>query len=185
MNQIDSIRKLAFDGLYLLHGGDRTDNGPDRQQLEEFTPDQRARAHQMALRRLAFQVLYELDQRGATDTTRTIADAVAGVEDLGPIAAEDVAAFVGGAFAARGAADAEFAKLAPEWPTHRLAAVDRAILRLAHFEMTSGRSHPKIVVNEAVELAKHFSTDRSPAFINGLLDQVMRRLAPEGTKDLA
>jgi N utilization substance protein B len=85
---------------------------------------------------------------------------------------------VKGVHNARAAADAEFLELAPEWPTNRLAAVDRAILRLAHFEMTSGRTPPKIAVNEAVELAKHYSTEKSPAFINGLLDKVLKRLEP-------
>ncbi len=76
-------------------------------------------------------------------------------------------------------ADAEFSRLAPAWPSHRLAAVDRAILRLAHFEMSSGRTPPKVAVNEAVELAKEFGTDRSPAFVNGLLDKVLRRVLAE------
>ena len=55
--------------------------------------------------------------------------------------------------------------------------MDRAILRLAHYEMTSGRTNPKVVVNEAVELAKEFSTERSPAFVNGVLDKVLKRMA--------
>ena len=49
-------------------------------------------------------------------------------------------------------------------------------MRLAHFEMTSGRTPPKVAVNEAVELAKSFSTERSPAFINGLLGKVLKRV---------
>jgi hypothetical protein len=42
--------------------------------------------------------------------------------------------------------------------------------------MTSGLVHPKIAVNEAVELAKEFSTDRSPSFVNALLDKVLRKV---------
>ena len=42
--------------------------------------------------------------------------------------------------------------------------------------MTSGKTQPKIAVNEAVELAKEFGTDRSPAFVNGLLDKVLKRV---------
>jgi Transcription termination factor len=56
--------------------------------------------------------------------------------------------------------------------------VDRALLRLAHYEMTSGRTPPRVVVNETVELAKHFSTEKAPAFINALLDKVMKRIQP-------
>ena len=51
--------------------------------------------------------------------------------------------------------------------------------------MTSGRTAPKVVVNEAVELAKEFSTERSPAFVNGVLDKILKRVlreAPQSEK---
>lgn len=80
------------------------------------------------------------------------------------------------AFGARSAADDEFEALAPDWPPRRQAAIDRAILRLAHFEMVSGRTPPKVAVNEAVDLARAFSTEKSPAFINGLLGKVLKRV---------
>ena len=83
------------------------------------------------------------------------------------------------AHANRKDADEEFEALAPEWPSRRLAPIDRAILRLAHFEMTSGRTPPKVAINEAVELAKAFSTEKSPAFVNGLLSKVLKRLQAE------
>jgi hypothetical protein len=71
----------------------------------------------------------------------------------------------------------------PDWPSRRLAPIDRAILRLAHFEMTSGRTPPKVAINEAVELAKAFSTEKSPAFINGLLGKVLKRLLRGGGRE--
>ncbi|MFK7883394.1 MAG: transcription antitermination factor NusB [Phycisphaerales bacterium] len=71
--------------------------------------------------------------------------------------------------------DAVFAELAPEWPAHRMPAVDRAVLRLCHYEMHSG-SQPKIVVNEGVELAKQFSTKDSPNFVNAVLDKVLKKI---------
>jgi N utilization substance protein B len=46
--------------------------------------------------------------------------------------------------------------------------------------MTSGRTPARVVVNETVELAKHFSTEKAPAFVNALLDKVMKRLAGAG-----
>ena len=52
--------------------------------------------------------------------------------------------------------------------------VDRNILRLAYFEMASGQTPPKVAINEAVELAREFSTQKSPAFVNGVLDKIMR-----------
>lgn len=82
-----------------------------------------------------------------------------------------------GAYANIEAADAEFNELSTEWAVHRMPAVDRAILRLAHYEMTKiDDPKPKASVNEAVELAKQFSTVDSPGFVNGLLDKVLKRV---------
>jgi len=81
-----------------------------------------------------------------------------------------------GAWKARRDSDTFVRRIAPEWPPHRMPAVDRAILRLAMFEMTTGDHNPKIAVNEAIELAKKFSTDRSPAFVNALLDKALKEL---------
>ncbi len=59
------------------------------------------------------------------------------------------------------------------WSVHRMPLVDRAILRLAVWELLDRPDVPTaVVLNEAVELAKDYSTERSPAFINGVLDTV-------------
>src|SRR5690606_12979542 len=89
------------------------------------------------IRRLAFQALYQLDARGGADA----ADVRASLEDEeGFRAAERARAFETalGAWEHRGEADGVMRELAPEWPAHRQATVDRAILRLAYFEMTRG-----------------------------------------------
>ena len=70
-------------------------------------------------------------------------------------------------------------QLAPDWPTHRQPPLDRAILRLAHYEMTSGHAPIKVAINEAVELAKNYCAERSPPFINGVLDKMARCLEGE------
>jgi transcription antitermination protein NusB len=127
------------------------------------------------IRRLAFQALYQLDARGAEDAV-TVRESLQRAEGYTDQAREEAFELAVSAFDAREEADREMQGLAPEWPTHRQAAVDRAILRLAHYEMVSGRTHPKVAVNEAVELAKEFSTERSPAFINALLDKVLKRV---------
>jgi len=67
------------------------------------------------------------------------------------------------------------AALSPDWPTHRQPVVDRNILRLAYFEIVSGAAPPKVAINEAVELAREFSTEKSPAFVNGVLDKIMKQ----------
>ena len=131
------------------------------------------------IRRLAFQALFQIDARGEQDL-EDIRAALAGESDgLTPEEIDRAIEWATRAYGARSAADREFEALAPTWPAHRLAAVDRAILRLAHFEMTTGRTAPKVAVNEAIELAKHYSTDRSPAFVNGLLDKVLKRVQAE------
>ena len=68
----------------------------------------------------------------------------------------------------------------PTWPAPRQPAVDRAILRLAYHEMTTVGVSPKVVVNEAIELAKRYSTERSPAFVNGVLDKVLKSIQRAG-----
>jgi N utilization substance protein B len=66
-------------------------------------------------------------------------------------------------------------KYAPEWPVDQLAIIDRNILRLAFFEIGSRDSNtpPKVVINEAVELAKVFGSDSSPRFVNGVLGSAL------------
>jgi N utilization substance protein B len=127
------------------------------------------------IRRLAFQVLFQLDATGGRDTT-VVRESLDGVEGFEPKERDKAFALGSAAYECRADADREFAVLAPAWPAHRQAAADRAILRLAWHEMTSGKAQPKVAVNEAVELAKEFSTDRSPAFVNGLLDKVLKRV---------
>jgi N utilization substance protein B len=59
---------------------------------------------------------------------------------------------------------------AQNWRLERIAAIDRAILRLALSELRASSTPAKVVINEAVELAKKFSSQEASAFINGILD---------------
>jgi len=64
-----------------------------------------------------------------------------------------------------------------KWQLSRLSAVDKSILRLAVYQLKFCPDiPPRVVINEAIELAKKFSTDKSPAFVNGVLDAVLRKL---------
>jgi N utilization substance protein B len=72
--------------------------------------------------------------------------------------------------------DAIIVKHADNWRFERLAAIDRAILRLAIHEMSGQDTPPRVVLNEAVELAKKFSSEESGAFVNGVLDAVHKSL---------
>ncbi|HKW35333.1 MAG TPA: transcription antitermination factor NusB [Candidatus Acidoferrum sp.] len=74
------------------------------------------------------------------------------------------------------ALDEIIGKHCENWRFERLAAIDRAILRLAIHEMSFSDTPPKVVLNEAVELAKKFSSEQSGAFVNGVLDSVHKSL---------
>lgn len=63
---------------------------------------------------------------------------------------------------------------APEWPLDKINKIDLAILRLATFELTiSKAAPPKVIVDEAVELAKEYGGQSSPAFVNGALGKLI------------
>ena len=135
------------------------------------------------IRRLALQTLYQIDVRGESelDEIRQGIDDSAEFDPGGFRAAERQRAFelARAAFAARARSDATAAELAPTWPAHRQPALDRSIIRLAIHEMRSETTNPKIVVNEAIELAKAYSTEKSAAFINGVLDKVLKQVLAE------
>lgn len=146
------------------------------------------------LRRLTLLALYQIDARGGGDLeqVRRSLDHCDTLAEEGPVFVDSRTVFaeseLDAAFTAacaayerRHQADEAVAELAPDWPTHRQPAIDRAILRLAYHEMQSGVP-PKVAVNEAVELAKAFSTDRSPAFVNGVLDRLMKKREGEREK---
>ncbi len=77
--------------------------------------------------------------------------------------------------------DPEIKKAAPEFPINRLNKIDLAILRLAAFELLISKEEPfKVIIDEAIELAKEFGAESSPGFINGALGAIVKNL---GTKD--
>lgn len=74
--------------------------------------------------------------------------------------------------------DAKISHAAPEWPIDKVAKIDLAILRLATFELTESKSEPpKVIIDEAIELAKSFGNEKSPMFINGVLGSILKEVA--------
>jgi transcription antitermination factor NusB len=66
-----------------------------------------------------------------------------------------------------------------KWQFARLSPVDKSILRLAVYQLLCCVDiPPKVVINEAIELAKKFSTEKSPGFVNGVLDAVLQKIPP-------
>lgn len=71
--------------------------------------------------------------------------------------------------------DQAIEKAAPEWPIAKIAKIDVSILRLAVFELFYKKDAPiKVVIDEAVELAKEFGNDQSAKFINGVLGTIVK-----------
>jgi N utilization substance protein B len=71
-----------------------------------------------------------------------------------------------------------------KWKLSRLATVDKSILRLSVFQLKFRPDiPPKVVINEAIELAKKFGTDKSSAFVNGVLDAVLKKITAGQTNE--
>jgi transcription antitermination protein NusB len=73
--------------------------------------------------------------------------------------------------------DERIARHSEHWRLERMAVVDRNILRLATFEMAFLKTPPPVVIDQALELARRFSSDESVAFLNGVLDSIRQGLA--------
>lgn len=72
--------------------------------------------------------------------------------------------------------DALLQPIAPEWPLNQIARMDRVVLRMGAYELLFGEDvPPKVVINEAVELAKSFGGENSSKFINGVLGTVLKQ----------
>ena len=72
--------------------------------------------------------------------------------------------------------DALLSEHATNWRISRMAAVDRNILRIGAYELTSTETPTRVVLDEAIELARRFGDDPSPSFVNGVLDAVARAI---------
>lgn len=121
------------------------------------------------VRRVAVQALFEIDSVG--HKPGVVIDERLAAENFDDEGAQFLRWLVSGVLRNQETMDAIIAKHAPEWPVDKLAIIDRNILRLALYELgaNDGDAPPKVVINEAVELAKTFGGDSSPRFVNGVL----------------
>ncbi len=72
--------------------------------------------------------------------------------------------------------DNKIKQSAPEWPLDQISLIDKSILRLAVYELLNLKeTPPKVVINEAVELAKQFGSENSSKFINGVLGAIFEK----------
>jgi N utilization substance protein B len=125
--------------------------------------------------------MYQFDARGADDYEQ-IAESIQAAPHKDETKAEALA-MAKGAWAEHERADAMASELAPNWPTLRQPVVDRNILRLAYYEMAREVAPQPVAINEAIELAKVYGSERSPSFINGVLDKIAKRLRDKAAAD--
>ncbi len=173
------------------HGGGAAPGSPPHKNKPADTPHQQQIQQRQLARQLAVQVLFEVDSVG--HKPGDVIDArlanplpnEAGDDPqvaVGGEASDYLRWLVSGVTVNRQELDRIIASYAPEWPVDQLAIIDRNVLRLAIFEIGSHTADtpPKVVINEAVELAKRFGSDNSPRFINGVLgsalDEIQRKL---------
>jgi N utilization substance protein B len=76
--------------------------------------------------------------------------------------------------------DAKLQPIAPDWPLDQIARIDHIVLRIGAYELINHKDvPPKVVINEAIELAKGFGGKNSSKFINGVLGTLLKQLKPE------
>ncbi|MEU1075299.1 MULTISPECIES: transcription antitermination factor NusB [unclassified Streptomyces] len=122
-------------------------------------------------RKRAFQILFEADQRGESVQT-VLADWVrhSRSDDRQPPVNEYTMQLVEGYAQYVARIDDLISTYSVDWTLDRMPVVDRNIIRLGTYELVWEDETPDaVVIDEAVQLAKEFSTDDSPAFVNGLL----------------
>jgi N utilization substance protein B len=124
----------------------------------------------------ALQSLFELD---ATDHAPDVVVARRVVEEALPSDGERfLKQLVFGVWEHQSYIDRVIEEAAPSWPVNQMPGVDKAILRIAMYEILIDdveQTPVKAVINEAVELAKHFGSDNSSRFVNGVLGTVVTR----------
>jgi N utilization substance protein B len=141
------------------------------------------------IRELAMQVLFLWDANGELDLA--LGWQATQVGDLEESLRMRSLQMAEGTWSQKDMIDAWVERLAPQWPPRRQPGVDRNILRLGVWELTSTETPPKVVIDEAIELAKEFSTEQSSAFVNGVLDAVLREktaltaVKPESVEEVA
>ena len=131
--------------------------------------------HRRAGRECALQMLYGRDIGGISDGEILCASRT--MDELSPQAREFADQLFTGVAARLDELDSLIQSHAQNWRLVRMAAVDRNVLRLAAFELLSGGKSPdSAIINEAIELARKFSTQDSAQFVNGILDSIRKDL---------
>jgi N utilization substance protein B len=138
-------------------------------------------APRAASRQLALQVLYAVDLASSRGSEEAFEPGRVGAEAFESVAQsfdlpEGARAFakqlVFGVVERREELDQHLAANARNWRVERMAAVDRNVLRIAVYELLATDTPTSVVIDQAIELARRFGDDPSPAFVNGVIDAV-------------
>jgi N utilization substance protein B len=123
-------------------------------------------------REVAMQILFAWDAQG--EMNEAVAQQIArdGADELE--IRNDALQLAKGAWEQLATTDPWVERLAPKWPPKRQPGVDRALIRLAAWELVGTDTPPKVAIAEAIELAKQFSTEQSASFVNGVLDSLLK-----------
>ncbi|MFA7662368.1 MAG: transcription antitermination factor NusB [Patescibacteria group bacterium] len=136
-------------------------------------------------RSLAMQTLYQWDFNDQPN--ESINDFLNyNLSEFAPLIKEDVfaVALVNGVINNLKAIDEHIVKYAPEWPMEQITIIDRNILRLGIYELLFSKEvPPKVVINEAIELAKTFGGHSSGKFVNGVLGTIYEKECSEDNKE--
>lgn len=126
-------------------------------------------------RELALQLLYQRELAGGE--VDALAASSGELQEVPEAAREFASQLLRGVVTHLVDIDRELERQADHWRLDRMAAVDRNILRLAMFELLHQPDTPvSVVIDEAIELAKRFGSERSSQFVNGVLDAFAHRV---------
>jgi N utilization substance protein B len=126
---------------------------------------------------LAMQALCQWDAQGETDKA-ALRDFFA-ARQADPAAAEHAVRLVTSFWAYRSEVDRLIAAAAEHWSLSRIGLVDRNVIRTAITELLTLKTPPKVVVSEAIDIARDYGGVESPRFVNGVLDRVYRDIGGE------
>ena len=128
------------------------------------------------------QTLYEWDFNGKKGNLHELAEHMIIEQGPGLDDPSFVFSILDGIEKNRVEIDTHITSTAPEWPLDQITIIDRNILRIGIYELLFAKEvPPKVVINEAVELAKHFGGESSGKFINGVLGTLFKKLFPDET----
>jgi len=141
---------------------------PDEETQGEVIPHPPAANDRSLARRIALQILYEVDSAG--HSARMVTAIHLQARQLDRQIAKNVHRLVSGVTRDRERLDALIHEFAPEFPVAQMAIVDRNILRIGFFELSIRRRPPvSVIIDEAVSLASLFGAENTPGFVNGVL----------------